>query len=152
MYEKIIEIIVYVISELRQNKNINDINVEELQSLGYTSSEISTAISWLVDRLEFTEKFISGPQFSESDSFRILHDAEKELFTSEAWGELIQLNSLGIMTNEHIESLIERVVMMGLRRIDSQQLKNFVAGIIFNTQSNSMPGSRIMLHGNDTIN
>jgi len=42
--------------------------------------------------------------------------------------------------------------MMGLRQIDSQQLKVFVANTIFNAQLNNMPGSRIMLQGNDTIN
>lgn len=151
MYERIIEIIVFVVSELRQNKNISDINISELYNLGYTNTEISTALSWLVDRLEFSEKFFNNVGTNEG-SFRILHDAEKEMFTKEAWGELVQLNALGILTNEHIESLIERAAMLGIRLIDSQQLNYFVANTIFNPFASNVPGSRIMLMGNETIN
>jgi len=152
MYERIIEIIVFVIAELKENKSFNDIKIEQLQDLGYTSSEISTALSWLVDRIEFSDNFVQAFQLSGINSFRVLHDAERELFTPEAWGELIQLNALGIISNENIESLIERAVMMGLKQIDSPHLKVFVANSIFNVYANSLPGSRIMLQGNDTIN
>jgi len=152
MYERIIEIIVFVIGELRQNKNINEIDFNELQDRGYTKSEISTAFSWLVDRLEFVDKVTNDIASSSSNSFRILHDVEKNLFAPEAWGELIQLNTLGIVSNEHIEMLIERSLMMGIYRIDSQQLKSFVANVVFNLQTDSMNGNRVMLNGSDTIN
>jgi uncharacterized protein Smg (DUF494 family) len=152
MYERIIEIIVLVISELKQNKAISDIDVDGLQTLGYTNSEISTAISWLVDRVEFSDQFFAFSITSNLDSFRILHDAEKELFTQEAWGQIIQFNSLGILTNEHIETLIERTAMMGMRQIDIHQLKYFLANLLFNIHTSGTPGSRIMLHGNESIN
>ena len=150
MYEKIVEIIVFVIAELRQNKDINDIDIIELQRRGYTSAEISTAFSWLVDRMELSEKIFTSENYSHH-SFRILHDAEKELFTPEAWGELIHLNSLGVIKNEHIEMLIERAAILGVRQLDNHQLKSFVANIIFNAQLNTLPGIRLMLRGNDTI-
>lgn len=151
MYERIIEIIVYVIAELRQNKNINDIDVAELQDLGYTRAEISTAFSWLVDRVEFSEQFFSNQSLSHNASFRILHEAEVELFTREAWGELIQYQTLGIIGAEHVDSIIERAVMTGASEIGIKQLKAFVAGIIFNAQATDAPGSRVMLNGGDTI-
>jgi uncharacterized protein Smg (DUF494 family) len=152
MYERIIEIIVFVISELKQNKNISDIDINKLQSLGYSSSEISTALSWLVDRVEITDKFFQDTVASDAGSFRVLHDAERDLFTLEAWGEMIQLHNLGILTNENIENLIERAAMLGMHQIDTTQLKLYVANSIFNAQSSEMNGSRIILHGNDSIN
>jgi uncharacterized protein Smg (DUF494 family) len=152
MYERIIEIIVFVIAELRHNKNIDEIDLEELQSRGYTSSEISTAFSWIVDRYELSEKYVVNEEYSNADSFRILHEVEKDLFTTEAWGELLQYHSLGILKNDHIEMLIERALMLGLQEVDSHQLKQFIANIIFNAQFNQFPGSRFMLKGTDSIN
>ncbi len=151
MFERIIEIIVYVISELKQNKHISDIDVDQLHELGYTNSEISTAFSWLVDRMEFSDQMFLKDETTSDDSFRILHEAERELFTQEAVGELIQLHSLGILTNEHIESLIERALITGMDRIDSSGLKSFVAGMIFNAHPSAKSGNRILLRGNDTI-
>ena len=152
MYERIIEIIVFVIAELRQNKTIEDINLDELQKRGYTSAEISTAFSWIVDRYELAEKFIVNEEYSNTNSFRILHAAEQELFTQEAWGEMLQYHVLGILRNEHIELLIERAVMLGLQEVDSAQLKQFIATIIFNAQFNQQSGNRYMLKGTDSIN
>mgnify|MGYP006286712543 CR=1 FL=1 len=151
MYERIIEIIVFVISELRLNKNLDDINIKELKSRGYTSSEISTAISWLVDQLEFSESFLSPDLFSQNVSFRVMHQAERELFTPEALGEIIQFNALGILTNEHIELLIENASMLGINEVDVPQVRSFIANNVFNVQYNNS-GSRFLLQGNDTIN
>lgn len=151
MFERIIEIIVYVISELRQNKHITEIDVSELNKLGYTNTEISTAFSWLVDRVEFSFQYFGNENYSNT-SFRILHEAEQELFTNQAWGELIELHSLGLISNEHIEMLIEKALMLGVQEINSSQLKTFVASLIFNGNSKNMPGSRVMLNGYDTIN
>ena len=151
MYERIIEIIVFVISELRLNKDLDDINIKELKSRGYTNSEISTAISWLVDQLEFSDRYISPDLFSKNVSFRVMHQEERELFTSNALGEIIQFNTLGILSNEHIELLIENATMLGIDAIGVAQVRSFIANNVFNAQYNNS-GSRFLLQGNDTIN
>lgn len=152
MFERIIEIIVFVISELRQSKDLSEINVKELESRGYTSSEISTAFSWLVDRVEFTEELFHNQSKTNPNSFRILHDTEKDMFTQAALGELIQLHSLGILSNEHIEVLIERAALTGTVRIDSRGLKSYVANSVFNQAMSPLGASRLMLDGKDSIN
>ena len=151
-YHRIVEIIVYLVSELKQNKTISDIDVGELQKRGYTNSEISTAFSWLADRLEFSEELLFDDEINNTDSHRILHEAERELFTREAWGDLIQYHSLGIMENDHIETIIEKALMMGMKKLDSEQLKSFIATAIFYAGDDDIPGSRLMLNGDDLIN
>lgn len=151
MYERIVEIITYVLTELKQNKKISEIDLNALQSRGYSSSEISTAFSWLVDRVEFSNK-ITTLEIESDNSFRILHDAEKELFTEQAWGELIQMHSIGILNSQQIEIIIERALLSGIFKIDSFFLKNMIASFIFNATNSLMPGSRVLLSGNDTIN
>lgn len=151
MYERIVEIITFVLSELKQNKKLSEIDLNILQDRGYSSSEISTAFSWLVDKLEFG--FPSQPlEITDVNSFRILHDAEKELFTESAWGELIQMQMLGLVSAEQIELIIERALLSGVFKIDANYLKNMVASFMFNATKSVSSGSRVLLSGNDSIN
>lgn len=152
MYERIVDIIVYVMSELRSKKDIKKVNLDELQSRGYTSSEISTALSWIADRIAFNERVLPFGVKSEPHSFRVLQESEKELFTPDAWGELVSMNNLGIISNENIETLIDKAMLIGMYKIDLKELKIFVANSIFFMQYDNIGGSRFMLQGNDTIN
>ncbi len=152
MYERIVEIIVRVVSELKRKKEFSAVDIRNLEKRGYTDNEISAAFSWIVDRMEFAEKLFPLEEGTKADSFRILDQAEKDLFTPEALGEMIQLHTLGIISNENIESLLEKATYTGAGSIDSQHLKWFVAHAIFSIHTQDQPGSRIMLTGSDAIN
>ena len=152
MYERIVEIIVYVISELKHNKQISEIDIQELQSRGYSNTEISTAFSWIVDKFELSERLNIQEEYVNEDSFRVFHEAERDLFTKEAMGELLQMHSLGLLNNESIEQIIENTVVSGYQQVSSEHLKLYVANIIFNAQMTNFPGSRLMLTGDDVIN
>lgn len=152
MYERIIEIIMLVVAEFRRCHSINAIDLDELQRRGYTSAEISAAFSWLVDKVEFTKELLPLHEATQPSSFRMLHEAERELFTREALGELVQLQELGIVGTQHIEEIIERTLMSGMKRVSARDLKNMVAILMFNTQHTQGNGFRLMLEGNETIN
>ena len=152
MYERIIEIIAYVISELRQNKSLSAIDLSELEQRGYSQAEISTAFSWLADRVHNID---GGMRFLEanSKSFRVFHPFEMEVLTPEARGELLQMVELGMITNEQVEMIVERAMLSGMSVVDPADIRNMVAMIVFNAQSpyGSNGSHRIMLSGNDTI-
>ena len=152
MFERIIEIIVFVIGELQKSKDISDIDVNKLKDLGYTASEISTAFSWLVDRVEFSDDMFSEDFETSHRSFRVLHEAEKDLFSRDAWGELIQLQMLGVIENHTVETIIERAMMSGDKVIDSKLLNSILANILFNPMEDTSRSTRVMLKGNETIN
>lgn len=151
MYERIVEIIMHVMSELKRKKEFSQGDVHDLEKLGYSENEISAAFSWIVDKVEFADVLFPIEELSKTDSFRVLSPPERDLFTTEAWGEMIQLNSLGLLSNAGIESLIERGSFIGAGSIDSNHLKWFVAHSIFNIHTQELPGNRIMLTGSDTI-
>lgn len=150
MQERIIEIIIFVISLLKENQQISPGDIAELEKLGYTGAEISTAFSWLADRLEFSEEGFHD-SFSSELSFRTLHDAERDLFAPEAWGEVVQMRTLGIINNEQIENLIERAAMTGYANLQADQVKQMIAGILFRFDPEAGFGNRFMLNGSDTI-
>lgn len=150
--ERIIEIIIYVISSLKNSKVISDDNIRELEMLGYTRSEISTAFSWLAEKVETVRVEDKGMPFFKTNGFRILHDFEKDLFTKEAYSELLQYMSLGLLNNEQLEVLLHKAAIANFTSVDSKLLKHFITSIHFDHLENNTFASRMMLNGNDVIN
>lgn len=146
MYERILQIIVLVVQELNQNKSINDIKVNQLYNLGYSDVEISTAVSWVMDRLG-----LDRWEAPKASSFRILSPTEKLLFDDEALSELMQYLALGLITNEQLEEIIDRATYMNLSRIDRQTLTYIVYALVLNIPPNHGFGSRAILISSDTI-
>ncbi len=81
-----------------------------------------------------------------------MHPLEEEFFTPEARNELIHYNLLGLIKNSDIESLIDRNLLSGYGKIDSEDLKSYIAGIVFDVFSHNNSQKRMILTGNDTIN
>ncbi len=101
-----------------------------LISLGYTQNEIETALFWFYNRLEFRRSAVSKGVLSE-DSFRCLNEYEKEIITPEAYGYLLELRHLGLLTINEMDEIIERVVTMSEDKVDKEEMKLFVAAQIF---------------------
>lgn len=151
MQERIVELISIVMQELKNNVKIGDIDIDQLLEKGYTNSEISTAFSWLVDRIEFDKSFLSE-KVTTDDSFRMLHAAEDELFTKDGWGEMIHLKALGIIDSDIVEQLIESFMVREIYKADARFVKRQVWQKVIDGNFSINPGSRIVLKGNDTIN
>lgn len=152
MVERIIEIIIYVVAELRTKRKLAEVDLKKLNKLGYTNAEISTAISWLSDRAEFGDVQTYSESMGNPNSFRVLHEVERDLFTKEAHGLLIQFSVLGLINSDQIERLIERGLYAGVKQIDASALKQYMAVALFNLPPTAYPGSRILLTASEAIN
>ncbi|MCX7908660.1 MAG: DUF494 domain-containing protein [Ignavibacteria bacterium] len=131
--ERLIEILVYFATELTKKKQIDELDVKYLMNKGYSKSEISIALSWIFERLEDGKSTLFQNIQSGGKSFRYLHEAEKDLFTPDGWQELTQLYSLGLLPLDLMELFIDRAMMMGLRNINSTQVKKFIGGLLFDS-------------------
>jgi len=151
MQERIVELIVFLMREIRQTKDISKVDVTKLKESGYTQTEISTALSWIYDKMNLREplKRVKG---SGARSYRIFHEAERQIFTKEARGFLIEMYELGLIDYIDLENIIERSLMAGFNIIDRDEIKSTVATVLFEYNSPGKPGSRIMLNSSDTIN
>jgi uncharacterized protein Smg (DUF494 family) len=147
MQERIVEIILFLVNELRSNKRLNDVDVSSLTRDGYTQSEISSAFSWLFERIS-VGKSIADLTGGGSASHRMLNDAEKMIFGSQAYGYLIQCQQLGLLNNLDVETIIERIMMAGFAEIGLPEMKSFVAGYLFDMDGNT---GQVTLGTNDTI-
>ncbi|HWP82655.1 MAG TPA: DUF494 family protein [Bacteroidota bacterium] len=150
MHERIVEIILFLVSELKSNKQLSEIDVSFLSKSGYTASEISSAFSWIFERMTVGQSIVHQKGQSES-SFRVLHDAERMVITPEAYGYLLQWRQLGLLTNDEIESIIERIMAAGFSVVGEEEMKSFLAGHLFEHDSRQGIGGRISLSGQDTI-
>lgn len=148
MKEKVVELLMYIMSEIHENKRINDIDIADLRSRGYTQSEISAAFSWLHDNFQQGETSLKRQKGSAEGSRRMLHEAEKYMISTEGHGYLIHLRELGLLTEADLESVIERAMMSGYEKLTVGELQSIVASILLVAGGGA---SRYMLNSGDTI-
>ena len=149
-YERVIEIIVFLLAEMKGNKELNEVDLQRLTKLGYTQSEINTAFSWIYSKFNAKEKVINRED-SPSGSHRFLHEIEKNVISTEGYGYLIQLRELGMINDLDIEVIIERIMSSGYMKASKDDVKYFLAGYLLDLDETS--GSRhMMINSNDTIN
>jgi len=150
MHERIVEIILFLVNELKSNKQLSEVDVSLLSQNGYTQSEISTAFSWLFERMSVGE-----PQFTPGKpadtSHRMLNEAERMVIQPESFGYLLQCHQLGLLTNGDLEIIIERIMAAGFASVGINEMKSFVAGLLFGYDNPPAGGSHIVLGNNDTI-
>jgi uncharacterized protein Smg (DUF494 family) len=147
MQERIVEILLYLVNELRSKKRLSEVDVSSLTRDGYTQSEISSAFSWLFERMTLG-KSITDVTSGASTSYRMLNDIEKMVIESQAFGYLIQCRQLGLLNSIDIETIIERIMMAGFSTVGLPEMKSFVAGYLFDLEGNN---GQVSLGMNDTI-
>lgn len=151
MHEKVIEIIVYLVSEMRNNKRLGDIDLKVLEESGYTLTEISNAFSWLFEKLAGSEENVAVFRAPADRSYRILHDVEKLVITPEAQGYLIQLRELGILSDAAYENVIDRAMMSGYSSVGLDDIKAIVSSLVFERDETKKSGDRFLSQWSDTI-
>jgi uncharacterized protein Smg (DUF494 family) len=147
MGERIVEIIVFLVNELKTTKGLVDIDVASLTRDGYTQSEISAAFSWLFEQmLSDRENLIK--EESNDLSIRQLNEAERMVIRPEAYGYLLQCHQLGLLSNNDIEAIIEQTMTVGFLTVGINEVKTLVAALLFDGGAQD---SQFSLGQNDTI-
>ncbi|MBR9977618.1 MAG: DUF494 family protein [Bacteroidetes bacterium] len=151
MQERIVEIIVYLIHEMQTDKRLGEVDLRALSERGYTQNEISTAFSWLFDKIHLGDNILAQENRSHVHSHRVLHDSERSVITSEAYGYLLELRELRLLDDMDIELAIDRIMMAGFGSVGINEMKSVIASIIFDYDDSNRIGSRLMLNSKDTI-
>jgi uncharacterized protein Smg (DUF494 family) len=150
MHEKIVEIIVYLMAELKTNQAISATTFEDLSNQGYTDTEISAAFGWLADKSTVADHLEPSVTASKS-SFRLLHDFEQLYISPQVYGYLLQMQQLGVLNHQQVETVIERCLMTGLQPVDMKTVKFTIGSLLFNTDKFDAANQRIFLNGTETI-
>ncbi len=148
MNERIIEIILYLVNQIRKDIPIESIDVKGLASDGYTDAEIGMAFSWIADRAVFGTE---GEATKPSKSFRILHESERMLFRTEAYGYLLLMIEIGLLNEAEFEMIINRAQIAGYQGLGVAEAKELVSSLLAESGDVSFGGSRLMLNSHDTV-
>ena len=153
MQERIVEIIVYLLSELQQERRRKDkVDLTRtLQLKGYTEIEINLAFSWIFQHLRKSPSEITLGSAENENEHEDISDLESLVISPDAYGYLIQLLNLGIMKDRDMETFIERALAYGKDDISVDDLKSIVASIIFDTDNASMFGGYTLYDGDVPI-
>ncbi len=145
MNKRVVDILIYIMQELRKNhRSIDKLDTisNELLLQGYTENEISSAFSWLLERMNSeAEKLLADESPVSPFSFRHLHEIERSIISTKAYGYLIQLKELGIINDFQFEQILERALMLGTSLVDIEDIKTIAAAVLFspeNFQENSL--------------
>ncbi len=127
---------------------------EELRGQGYSDSEINAAFDWVYDRVDGVDPsevmYRSGYT---TTAFRVLHPAEQAVLSSEAFGQLIEMQTLGMLDLEDVERLLDRAMAIG-GPFSQDDLRTLVHSYLF--EEGSRPGNRggalNLISGTGTVN
>ncbi|MEP7236123.1 MAG: DUF494 family protein [Ignavibacteriota bacterium] len=153
---RVMEIILFLVGEMRRNKQLGEIDLGKLADRGYTETEVSTAFSWLFDKMSLSVTQSNVTQLPKhmaagTAPFRIYHELEQSFLSAEARGYLIQLRELGLLSDSEMELLIDRLWFAGSAEVGMESVRDLATAIIFDFSDASNTGSRMMLHVTDRV-
>lgn len=156
---RVMEIVLYLVGEMRRNKQLADIDLKKLSDRGYSESEVSTAFTWLVDKImvaghqaELTPMAAQKAfETAGRSPFRIYHELELSILDQDARGYLMQLRELGLLKDAEMELLIDRLWLVGAQQIALEDVREMTANLIFDFNDSSRLGSRLMLSLTDRV-
>jgi uncharacterized protein Smg (DUF494 family) len=151
MKEKVVEILIQLMTAMQDQRGMQEIDLSPLKDRGYTPSEINAAFAWLSEHVQGT-----GPDGVPSPralrgSRRVLHEAERSAFSTEAQGYLIQLAELGLLDDRDMEAVIERAMGSGYENLPLQDVREIAAGVLINREGSFPAKHHSMLTNEDTI-
>ncbi len=141
----ILDLIVKLVHHVQLGKSLNDFDPTDMNNgHRYNSSELSAAYSWVLQY---------GPELSQRRKRqvpRVLHIAERMVFSKEAWGWILELQSLGLIDHNGIERIIERIMMQYHGKVTLSMVKEIVGPFLLD--HDRLNESTTGLKGNESIN
>lgn len=149
MKERVVEILVYLMHELQEERQLADVDLAELRDRGYTAGEISAAYTWLAESLAPGEGGRRRTGHAAAESRRHFHDAERNVLSPQALGYLIDLREVGLLTDADVETVVERAMVSGFERLGREDVQSIVATVLFSRGGG--PDGRLLTPGSETI-
>ena len=145
-----LDVVVMLATEMLTCKTVKEIEVSKIAQHGYTDGEISTGISWLLDKISLNTG-TPVPPVPAPRSIRVFDQVERELLSSDAQGYLIQLHQLSVLSQTEFEEIVDRVMLSEIPASGVQEIKMIVASVLFGSEDARNNGSRLMLNAGDTV-
>ena len=140
MNNNIVDILEFVLNSVKEDGELNTAELARILKKNKSDN--------FLDSLDNNADDLERVRPESKNSFRFLLESEQMFFTKEVQGELIQLQSIGLITGKEIEQLIETAIFREFRLIDKEALRQLLPGIII---QNNVSSNNLIL-GNNSIN
>lgn len=151
MYNQIIDLIVYMAREVHNGTPLKKVTLSDDLSKKFNDSEVSAAYSYLYEHFADQKKKDRKDKGYGPGTLRVLHFAERMIITKEAYGYLLDLNNLGLLSIGDMEQVIERIMLHASSRIGLSEIKQRVSEYMMKSE-NDFLGWASKLSGDETIN
>ena len=112
--------------------------IAELMSVGFDAEEINDAFSWMESAaLQTTPVEPTETATLKSPNYRIFSREERQAIEPEALGFLVRLRTLGILSDEAQEEVIERAVQSAEDPVSLQEIK-LISALTLLSRSNNL--------------
>ncbi len=148
---KTVDILIELAPQLMQKKNVHSINTKKLEGMGYSKIEITYALSLLLNRNPQLMKRTKSK--GKDNTFqRIMPKEEKTLFTKEAYQDILLLRTIGVIDEDDLNDIIERISVYFRDRVSREELRQMINYMIDDEgEIDFTTGIRLNLRKNDQI-
>lgn len=127
MLGKAVDIILELAPELLTNKNFKKIDISNLEKEGYTKTEISYAITLLLNKNpkipNHSKKKKSPPKYT-----RILNPYERNMFSTEAYKDFLTIRALGVWNETDLEELFDDIIIFHGGGVNREEFREILCG------------------------
>jgi uncharacterized protein Smg (DUF494 family) len=153
--QRVVGLVMHLLREIREQRldpEDFDLMSDDLLGQGYTESELNAAFSWVYAKIEgLPQVDILYQSPSSRAAFRVLHPAESAVIRPGGFGQLLEMLTLGMLTMDDLERLIERAMSMG-GVYDREDIRFLVHQYLFEEAPRVQPnGTLHMTMPSDTI-
>ncbi len=134
MNDKIIEILIHLLGHLRDNDLDGDSLGEFSDGLiirGYDEKEVSEAIQWFLEKMNSQTVMSTELLEQKKESLRVLHDYERMCISPEAYGYLLKLKSMSVITSAQMEKILDYYMLLGPSSLKDSDINEIVSGVLF---------------------
>ncbi len=139
MYENMVDVLIYLYENYMDGESHPPVDQDELESelsdAGFSSSEISEALTWLdelASRMASTRMASPEDPPRGVDAMRIYTDAECQKLDLDARGMLLFLEQSGILDPLSRELVIDRAIAIEQNAVSVDELKWIVLLVLLN--------------------
>jgi uncharacterized protein Smg (DUF494 family) len=126
--DRTIDILLEIAPEILGHTSLVKINTNRLETLGYSKTEISYALNILIEKNP--QAFKRKRKKDETELMRIMNKEERNLFSKEAFKDILLLQAIGIIDQNDLNELIERIMIYFGENIARNDLRQIVTNMI----------------------
>jgi uncharacterized protein Smg (DUF494 family) len=126
--DRTIDILLEIAPEILGKTSLIKINMNRLESLGYSKTEISYALNVLLEKNP--KAFKRNRKKEEIEFTRVMNKEEKRLFSKEAFKDMLLLQAIGMIDQNDLNDLIERIMIYFGENIARTDLRLIVTNMI----------------------